>query len=182
MRQWFYFSTKCHADLWPFIQCHSFELPHPYLNIGFSEITGLLMEYSLDCFRSLDQNGCNPHVWYNKICFIISRSWLWPFLTLLKRSAECLRTFRPSSFLDWPLPFCNWLVIIHRLSSGPYFSYCSYFSLLFSLPEQKAHVWANSIPVTPTSVRLCVRPSTFSNIFSSETTSPLKRKFHMDTP
>ena len=27
-----------------------------------------------------------------------------------------------------------------------------------------------------------VRPSTFSNIFSSETTGPIKLKFHMETP
>ena len=26
------------------------------------------------------------------------------------------------------------------------------------------------------------RPSTFSNIFSSETTEPIKHKFHMETP
>ena len=58
---------------------------------------------------------------------------------------------------------------------------------LFSSPEPKAHGWANSIPVTPSSVRrpsvrLSVRPSTFSNIFSSETTGPIKLKFHMETP
>ena len=27
------------------------------------------MEYSFDCFRSLEQNGCNPHICKNKICF-----------------------------------------------------------------------------------------------------------------
>ena len=37
---------------------------------------------------------------------------------------------------------------------------------------------ANSIPVTPVSVR----PSTFPNIFSSVTTLPIKFKFHMETP
>ena len=31
-----------------------------HIPIGFSEITGFLMEYLLDCFRSLDQNGCTP--------------------------------------------------------------------------------------------------------------------------
>ena len=61
MRQWFYISTKCQADMWPFIQGHSFGLPHTYLNIFFSEITGLFVGVSLDCFRSLDQNGRNPH-------------------------------------------------------------------------------------------------------------------------
>ena len=35
------------------------------------------------------------------------------------------------------------------------------------------------IPVTPASG---VRPSTISNIFSSETTGPIKFKFHMGTP
>ena len=48
-------------------------------------------------FRLLDQNGCNPHIWYNKICFIISCSWPWPVLELLRRSGERLRTFRSSS-------------------------------------------------------------------------------------
>ena len=43
--------------------------------------------------------------------------------------------------------------------------------------EPKAHWSANSIPVTPVSVR----PSTFSNIFS-ETTGHIKLKFHMETP
>ena len=42
MRQWFYISTKCQADLRPLIQGHSFGPPHTYLNIFFSEITGLL--------------------------------------------------------------------------------------------------------------------------------------------
>ena len=41
IRQWFYISTKCQADMWPFILGHSFGLPYIYLNIFFSEITGL---------------------------------------------------------------------------------------------------------------------------------------------
>ena len=41
MRPWFYMGTKCQADLWHFIQGHSFALPHTYLNIFFTEITGL---------------------------------------------------------------------------------------------------------------------------------------------
>ena len=49
---------------------------------------------------------------------------------------------------------------------------------LFSSPEPKAHGGANSIPITP----CIVRPSTFSNIFSSETTGQIKLKFHMETP
>ena len=32
------------------------------------------------------------------------------------------------------------------------------------------------------SVRPSLRPSTFSNNFSSETTGPIKLKFHMETP
>ena len=56
MRQWFYISTKCQADLCPFIQGHSFGLSHKYLNIFFSEITRLFklkfhMEHSFDCFQ-----------------------------------------------------------------------------------------------------------------------------------
>ena len=36
--------------------------------------------------------------------------------------------------------------------------------------------------VRPSVVRPSVRLSTFSNIFSSETTGPIKLKFHMETP
>ena len=54
---------------------------------------------------------------------------------------------------------------------------------LFSSPEPKAPGGANSIPVTRASVRRpSVRPSTISNIFSSETTGPIKLKFRMETP
>ena len=56
-------STKCQADLWPFIQCHSFGLPHTYLNICFSEITGLFDGLFIRLFKSHDQNVCNPHIW-----------------------------------------------------------------------------------------------------------------------
>ena len=48
----------------------------------------------------------------------------------------------------------------------------------FFILKLKAHGKANSIPVTPASVRL----STFSNVFSSETTGPIELKFHMETP
>ena len=49
----------------------------------------------------------------------------------------------------------------------------------FSSPEPKAHERANSIPVTPSSVRPSVLPSTFSNI-SSKTTGPIELEFYMD--
>ena len=52
------------------------------------------------------QNGCNPHIWLNKIYFIISCIWPWPILTLLKRSGERLRTFRSSSYLK---PIIFWV-------------------------------------------------------------------------
>ena len=55
----------------------------------------------------------------------------------------------------------------------------SNFDNVFSSPEPKAPRWAISIPVTPASV---VRQSTFSNIFSFETTGPIELKFHMETP
>ena len=96
-------STKCQADLWPFIQGHSFGLPHTYLNICFSEITGLFDWLFIRLFKSLDQNVCNPHIWENKICSIKSCSSPWPILTLLRRSGERLRTFRYSSFYKWIL-------------------------------------------------------------------------------
>ena len=56
-------SIKSQADLWPFIQGHSFGLPHTYLNIRFSEITGLFDGLFIISFKSLDQNVCNPHIW-----------------------------------------------------------------------------------------------------------------------
>ena len=81
---------KYQISSWPltFIQGHSFGLPHMNLNIFFSEITWLFelkfhMEYSLDCFRSLDQNDCSPHIWYVKICFNHKISWAWPIQTYL---------------------------------------------------------------------------------------------------
>ena len=40
-----------------------FLMPHTYLNIFFSEITGLFDGLFIRLFRSLDQNGCNPHIW-----------------------------------------------------------------------------------------------------------------------
>ena len=55
--------VKCQADLRPFIQSHSFGLPLPYLNIFFSEITGLFYGLFIRLFRSLDQNDCNPRKW-----------------------------------------------------------------------------------------------------------------------
>ena len=50
---------------------------------------------------------------------------------------------------------------------------------VFSSPEPKASRWAISIPVLrlPSSIL----PSTFSNIFFSETTGPIELKFHMET-
>ena len=54
-------------------------------------------------------------------------------------------------------------------------AYC----LFFSSPEPKAHWWAYRIPMDPASV---VRPSTFSNIFSSETAWPIKAKFYVEPP
>ena len=48
----------------------SFGLPHTYLNIFFSEITGLFDGLFIRLFRSLDQNVYGK----NKICSIISCS------------------------------------------------------------------------------------------------------------
>ena len=47
---------------------------------------------------------------------------------------------------------------------------------LISSPEPKAHRWAYRIPM----VRC--RPSTISNVFSSETTWPIKPKFYVEPP
>ena len=47
-------STKFQADLWPFIQGHSFGLPNTYPSIFFSEITGLFDGLFIRLFRSLD--------------------------------------------------------------------------------------------------------------------------------
>ena len=42
MRLWFYLSSKCQTDLCPFIQGHSFGLPHSYLNIFPQKSLGCL--------------------------------------------------------------------------------------------------------------------------------------------
>ena len=62
MRQWFILSTKSQADLLPFIQGNSFRLPHTYLNIFFSEITGLFDDYSLDCLGHLTKMAAPPYM------------------------------------------------------------------------------------------------------------------------
>ena len=73
--------------------------------------------------------------------------------------------------------------LLHTSKSNDISGSMSLAFLLFSSPEPKAPRWAISIPVTPASVvRPSVRPSTFSNIFSSETTGPIELKFHMETP
>ena len=68
MRRCFYISTKCQADLWPFIKGHSFGLPHSYLKIFYfrnhlAVWTQFHMEYYFDCFRSLHHYGHNNHIW-----------------------------------------------------------------------------------------------------------------------
>ena len=50
---------------------------------------------------------------------------------------------------------------------------------LFSSPEPKVHWWTYRIGRRPSSL---VRRSHSLNIFSSETTEPIKVKFHMDAP
>ena len=57
----------------------------PILTSFSQKSLGCLMDYELDCLGK------------NKICSIISCSWPWPILTLLRRSAERLRTSRPSN-------------------------------------------------------------------------------------
>ena len=85
----FILSTKCQADLKPLIWTATHLSKHLFLR----------NHWAVWLFRSLDQNGCNPHIWENKICSIISCSWPWPILTLLRRSGERLMTFRSSSFI-----------------------------------------------------------------------------------
>ena len=53
---------------------------------------------------------------------------------------------------------------------------------MFSSPEQKAHWWAYRIGRPPSSVCLSIRRPHSLNIFSSETTGPIKAKFHMKSP
>ena len=87
-------------------------------------------------------------------------------------------TLKNDRFLwNWPFDLCkvSWGLKKKKKS----------LSELFSSPEPKALRWAISIPMTPSSVvrrPSVVRPSTFSNIFSSETTGPTELKFHMETP
>ena len=74
--------------------------------------------------------------------------------------------------------FCCTLLYVHSSIAIILMGKRELVALLISSPWPKAHGLANSIPVTPASVR----PSTFSNIFSSETTEPIELKLHMETP
>ena len=100
IRQWFYICTKCQADLWPFIQCHSFGLPHTYQNIGFSEITGLFDGLFIGLFKVTWQKWLLPPYMVKQEMFYYKLCWPWPILTLLMRSGERLRTFRSSSLMS----------------------------------------------------------------------------------
>ena len=62
------FSTKSQADLWPFIQGHSFGLPHTYLNSVSQKSLGCLMDYSLDCLSHLTKISATPL--YGKAKFV----------------------------------------------------------------------------------------------------------------
>ena len=64
-----FISTKCQADLWPFIQCHSFGLPHTYINIGFSEITGLFDGVIIRFLSHLAKMAATPM--YDKTKFVL---------------------------------------------------------------------------------------------------------------
>ena len=55
-------------------------------------------------------------------------------------------------------------------------------SVLISSPEPKADWWASSVGRPLSSVCVYVCMSTFSNIFSSETTRPIEAKFHIEPP
>ena len=62
-------STKCQADLCPFIQGHSFGLPHTYLETSVSQKSlGCLMDYSLDCLSHLTKMSATPI--YGKTQFV----------------------------------------------------------------------------------------------------------------
>ena len=80
--------------------------------------------------------------------------------------------------------YSHWLSCERNSSYNVTGYLCWMWNHFFSSPEPKAPRWAISIPVTPASVvrPSSVRPSTFSNIFSSETTGPIELKFHMETP
>ena len=81
---------------------------------------------------------------------------------------------------------------IHVPNTGSPFNALGYSSdiHLISSPEPKAHRRAYRIPMDPASVvvrlsirpSVVVRPSTFSNIFSSETAWPIKAKFYVEPP
>ena len=72
------------------------------------------MDYSLDCLSHLTKMSAIPIYGKTKICSIISCSWPWPFVTLLRRSGERLRTFRSSSYLFFSTCLIN--SIIHKRS------------------------------------------------------------------
>ena len=85
MRQWFYISTKCQACDFlsnaTHLDCHI-----PIQTLVSQKSLGCLMEYLSDCFRSLDQKGCNPQ---NKICFIMPP----PFIMGGAYSITLVRTY-----------------------------------------------------------------------------------------
>ena len=72
---------------------------------------------------------------------------------------------------------CNYVVSVRR---GFLFLWVLWMGYVISSPEPKAHRLAYRIPmVRRPSV---VRPSTISNIFSSETAWPIKAKFYVEPP
>ena len=81
MRPQFYISTKCQADLWPFIQGHSFGLPHTYLNIFSSEITGLFDGN----WKTIDQLNLNILLfcWQRFECQNLGCFKFWTFIHVL---------------------------------------------------------------------------------------------------
>ena len=54
MRQWLYINTKCQANLRPFIQAHSFELPQTYIS------KHLFLGNHWDCLGHLTKMGATP--------------------------------------------------------------------------------------------------------------------------
>ena len=78
---------------------------------------------------------------------------------------------------------------LRKWNSSLILTLCLY--IVFSSPEPKAHWWAYKIGRPPSSicVYICVYVcmyvvcmSTFSNIFSSETTGPIEAKFQLEPP
>ena len=85
----------------------------------------------------------------------------------------------------WDLGVKNFSMVI--CNGTPSTAHSSFtVALVFSSPEPKAHgeliVYQSPERPSVRGLSSVIRPSTISNIFSSETTGPIRLKLHKETP